>query len=186
MHKPFRAHKTYTYANTALCAKDVFVRTHRLMRKRCTSYAKPYTYAQAGWRANVLHSTQSRLHCKKSVQPTHPDYYSGLEQINKKNRQWELQLHTSQPWLEKIKKGKCTNKYQRLNGKGTSIVTRGRWNSRAVSAHRSDQWGLNSHQAKNPHFGSSKKPDRGSTRKALDCPGLNWEKHHNGTQPVPF
>ena len=28
--------------------------------------------------------------------------------------------------------------------------------------------------------------DRGSTRKARDCPGLNKEQHHNGTQPVPF
>ena len=39
---------------------------------------------------------------------------------------------------------------------------------------------------KKPHFESSKKPYRGSTRKAHDCPGLNWEQHFNETHQVPI
>ena len=31
-----------------------------------------------------------------------------------------------------------------------------------------------------------KKPYRGSTRKASNCIGFNWEQHYNKTKPVPF
>ena len=76
--------------------------------------------------------------------------------------------------------------YQRLNGKGTAIVTRGRRRARTSSADRSVQWGFNSHQAKNPHFGSSEKPYRGSIGKDRDCPGVKWEQHYNGSNQYRF
>ena len=135
---------------------------------------------------------QSRLHCTKAVHLTHSDCYIRLEKSTRKtyfkrhDMQQEGQVHTSQLWLDKRNKGKCTDKFRSIIGKGSSIVTIGQWHSRAVSAHRSNQWGFNSYQAKNPHFGSSKKPDRGYTRKSHDCPGINWGKRHNRTQPITF
>ena len=71
--------------------------------------------------------------------------------------QQKRQIPTSWSWLDKRKKGKFTNKSWRLNCKGTAFITKGRWNERTISAHRSIQWGFNLRQAKNPRFGSSKK-----------------------------
>ena len=150
------------------------------------TYAKPNTLRKA------LHKrAQKPYNLRKPHTIAQPVCYIRLptnQQLHLKRHrmQQKVQDPTSWSWLEKIKKDKFTNKSRRLNGKGNALVTRGRWHARTVSAQRSNKWGFNSRQAENSHFGSSEKNYRGSTRKASDCLGFNWEQHYNGTEPVPF
>ena len=146
MHKPLKAKKLYNLRKAA------YVHTSRLTRKSRTTYSNPLTFRK------VVHKcAPNPYNLWKPHTIAHPDCYRRLrknQQVDFKRHdmQQERQVHTSSLWLEKNNKGKFTYKSQRLNGKVSSIVNRGRWPPQTVSAHRFIQWGFNSRQAKKSAF----------------------------------
>ena len=115
-----------------LCAKP-----YTNVRKSRTTYAKPHTIVQPLWYIHL--TTNKQVYLKRHV----------MQKTRKVSTGWS--------WLDKSKIGKFTNKYQRLNSKGTAFVIRKWWHAQTASAHRSTQWGFNSSQAKIHIFDHKKK-----------------------------
>ena len=144
MQNPYNLRKApyIAQSRTQMCAKYVQTTQIRIhcaklytnVRKSCTTYTKPHRIAQTV--------------CYRRLPTT--------QQVDLKRHgtQKKIQVPTSWSWLEKIMKGKCNNKSRIIIGKGTALVPRGQWHAQTLSALISIQWGFNSRQVKNPHFGS--------------------------------
>ena len=78
------------------------------------------------------------------------------------------------------------HKSWRINGKGTAFVTGGRWHTKTISAHRSNQWIFDSRKAKNPHFGSSKNLIKVLLARLAIAHGLTGNKITTGTNQYRF
>ena len=143
-HNELKAQNLYTHAQAAWCSKVLQPTQSCIRSHKPINAQKPYNLRKAADIAQSLVQT-----CANAVQLTQIHIQLRTQtniDIFEQNNKYILSI------VSRSKKGKCTNKSRRINGKGTAIVTRGRWYERPVSAHRSIQLGFNSHQAKNPHL----------------------------------